>query len=523
MVCEDGCSTSTAQPGSTGDQTPTTGDSADTVTGDSVDHSSGSTAPDAEGGTDTIDTTGEPAELPLIVSRVVMPDYTDKNALLDVSVTAENAKGVRMLLDNGDEVELTPGQPGEFDGGIAAFTGLDNGKHTAIFTPWRDVLVGESKGADYVIALPPPGYEVSWQAGAQDIDGRVVAIEVLPDGRPVELGTYFEAGEPRCYLRLRDETGEPIEFVPVLPPAHCTAVDLTIDRDTGVMHVLVERKSGDGLKWWVGEFAGWGTGPKNIGIGEVGDTALALASRPGLVAVCGAKPVATIDERDALAVLLRPGQPAQERLFDYRPKPNPHLFGEIVRDCTFAGDTLVLVGEANGKHDPEFPNKHDRLVVIEYDVAAESEPVWTVAGPGPGVQSRGLALDIDDEGRYHLAGYTCLETCAPEGEYRVYSPGGKLEWQASLGPLGSDWFGPHDIAWSPAGYVVVALGAMQGKSSVFKVQALTRGLYMPLWTFIPNDKQVPQMALAVAIGLHGEVYAGGIGAMNHPAFAVIGS
>jgi hypothetical protein len=119
------------------------------------------------------------------------------------------------------------------------------------------------------------------------------------------------------------------------------------------MHVLLERKSGDGLVWWAGTSPGWGLGPKNIGIGVVGDTALALASRPGLVAVCGAKPVATKDKRDALAVLLRPNQPPEERLFD-RVVKEPHRLAETARDCMFAGDnldTLVLVGEAYGDHD----------------------------------------------------------------------------------------------------------------------------------------------------------------------------
>jgi hypothetical protein len=38
----------------------------------------------------------------------------------------------------------------------------------------------------------------------------------------------------------------------------------------------------------------------------------------------------------------------------------------------------------------------------------------------------------------------------------------------------------------------------------------------------PNDKQGPQIALAVAVGPYGEVYAGGIGGADHPAFARIG-
>jgi hypothetical protein len=35
-------------------------------------------------------------------------------------------------------------------------------------------------------------------------------------------------------------------------------------------------------------------------------------------------------------------------------------------------------------------------MVIEHDVAADVDPKWTVGGPGPGVQSRALAVDVDD-------------------------------------------------------------------------------------------------------------------------------
>jgi hypothetical protein len=97
-------------------------------------------------------------------------------------------------------------------------------------------------------------------------------------------------------------------------------------------------------------------------------------------------------------VLLRPNEPAEARLFDYRPGNEPqvkHEFAENARDCTFAGDTLVLVGEANGRHngDNDF---RDRLMVIESAIVAAEDPVWTVAGPDQGVQTRALALDLDD-------------------------------------------------------------------------------------------------------------------------------
>jgi hypothetical protein len=528
VTCEEQNACGTTEPNATsGDGAPTTSAGVNTVTSESTGDTgdSPSSGADPETGAESIGTTtGDAAELPLILTRKVDPDYTDVNAVLDVFVTADHADGVRMELESGDVVELTPLGAGQFGGEIFAYSGLGNGEMTAWFMPYRDALVGETVGAEYVIALPPPGYELYWNADELDLDGNVAKIGVLPDGRPVEFGTYHEMGEPRCYLRLRDKNGEPIDFVDVLPPARCRAIDFTIDRGTGVMHFLVERKSGDGLVWWAGESPGWGFAPKNIGVGEVGDTVLALASRPGLVAVCGAKPVASPDKRDALVVLLRPGQQPEELLFDYRPTPDVHKFAETARDCKFTdgGDTLVLVGEANGRHSDNALVERDRRMVIEYDVAADT-PEWYVGGPGPGVQSRILAVDVDDQGRYHTVGYTCLDTCEPEGDVRVYSPGGALESQVSMGPLGSAWFGPHDIAWSPAGYAVVALSEQQGQSTVFKVQAFAPNIYEPLWTFTPSDKQGIQIAFAVAVGLLGEVYAGGIGATNHPAFAVIGS
>ena len=525
VTCEEQNACGTTEPGST-EPTSTDGGTPTTSEGMSMGDSSGDSSsgpPDGESGVESIGTTtDEPAELPLILTRKVDPDYTSVNAILDVLVTADHADGVRMELENGEVTELTPLGPGEFGGQIKAFSGLDNGQKTAWFSPWRAGIIGETVGANYVIALPSPGDEVSWQPDL-DVDGDIAAIGVLPDGRPVEFGTFHEMGEPRCYLRLRDKSGEPVEFVDVLPPAHCRAIDLKVDRDTGVMHVLLERKSGDGLVWWAGESPGWGLGPKNIGIGVVGDTALALASRPGLVAVCGTKPVATNDKRDALAVLLRPGQQPEERLFDHQPLGKQHKFAETVRDCMFAGDKLVLVGEAFGDHDGgQVPVNRDRRMVIEYDVAVAGLPTWTVGGVGPGVQSRTLAVDVDAQGRYHTVGYTCLDVCEPEGDVRVYSPGGGLESQVPMGPLGSAWFGPHDIAWSPAGYAVVALAELQGQSIVFKVQAFAPNIYESLWTFIPGDKQGVQIALAVAVGPLGEVYAGGIGATSHPVFAVCG-
>ncbi len=512
------CGTTMATTGD--DDTPTSGGDDDTGTGDSSSESTASSE-STDAATETTSTTASPDEAPLIISRVVMPSYTAVNALLTATATAENAHGVRMQIDHGPPVDLSPLGSGEFAGPIAAFTAFDNKQHTATFTPWRDMVVGAAVDATYVIALPPPGYEVSWQTDSLDIDGQIAAIAVLPDGSPVELGTFKEMGESRCYLRLRDKAGVAHDLTPVLPNAYCKAVDLTIDRTTGVLRVLVERNSAADPIWSVGEAPGWGTGPNEIASGKIGDIALALAASPGLVAVCGARPTGKSDKRDALTVLLRPNQPAEEQVFDYQPGLPKHQFADTARDCAFWGDTLVLVGEANGRHSDDDPNiPRDRLVILEHNVAT-SQTAWIVSGPELGLQSRALGLAVDLDGNYHLAGYTCLDFCTPEGDYRVYAPGGELLSQTSFA-LGSAWFGPHAIAWNPAGYAVIAMGEMQGPLSVFKVQAFAPDVPLPLWTFRPNDKQEAQLALALAVGPYGEIYAGGLGSESHPAFAVIG-
>jgi hypothetical protein len=535
VTCEeaDACDT-TGLAATSGDWTPTTSDGVQTVTGDSPDPdaSSGSTAPAEETGDEPGGTTDEPVLPPEIIDGVVIPDYIDDNGLLSVEVTAVLTEGVTMLLDDGALIELTPGRPGQFYGYIEAFTGFDNKKHTAILTPWRNVLVGESVNADYVIALPKPGSQTNWKPDGPE--GHVAAIAVLPDGRPVELGTYQEMGASRCYLRLRNKQGiqeKAMDFVPLLESAYCRAIDLKIDRNTGRLNFLVERKNNvDATVWWAGEMPAWGKSLKNIGIGAMGDTALALAARPDVVAVCGTRAVDApdaVDKLDALAVLLRPNVLPEPRVFDYKALgKKQHWFTETAHDCAFAENTLVLVGAANGLHDGgDKPEPRDRLMIIETDlVAAADDAAWTVAGLDQGVQTRALALDLDEQGRYVIGGYNCFDTCEPVGEVRVYAPGGKLAAPTfSLGPLGSAWFGPHDIAWSPAGYAVVALGGQDEQTVVFKVQAVAPGVALPLWTFIPNDKKGPQIALAVAVGPYGEVYAGGIGGSDQAAFARIGS
>jgi hypothetical protein len=241
-----------------------------------------------------------------------------------------------------------------------------------------------------------------------------------------------------------------------------------------------------------------------------------------MIAVCGARKAPEGDgDLDAFAVLLQPGQMDDERLYDYKaPDKEKHTFSETARDCIFVDDTLVLVGEAYGQHDEIADDFRDRLLLIEDDVLAGTKEVMTVAGPGPGTQSRAHAVTVDDEGRYLVAGSFCFDECEPAGELRRYEPGGEMTWQASLGPLGSEWFGPHGIAWSPAGYVVIARGRLQAQAWAFNVEAYAPDKPgTPLWSYTPMFVDGQQLAVDVIVGDCGTVHAGGLGASNYPAIA----
>ena len=507
--------TGTADPGM-----PTTSDGSDAVQTLTGEPDPGSTS-DTTTTTPDDPSTGEPALPPTITKTEATPGVIEDNGVIEVDVFTENADGVHMTPYNSEGIELSPAGPNRFHGQITVYSGEDNGDREAVLVPRRGDVVGLMDVLQYTIQLPAPGEQKFWEAGDLIGPGKVAALGLLPDGLLVEFGTFLtDKNEPRCYLRRRQQDGTwfQTDFIPVLPDSDCTAIDMKIDRELGTMHVLLNRTGGDGTKWWLGEIASWGKGVKNIGLGAEDDQAEALAQAPGVVAVCGARPIA--DDIDAAAWLHRPNEPVETRLFDFKNGGvNSHDFVETARDCAFAGPVLVLVGEAFGPL-TEFDLKRNHRMVLEHDTGTKFD-TWTVAGPGPGTQSRVLAIDIDDQGRYIVAGVSCDDTCEPDGEIRIYTPGGALAWQAPLGPLNNELAGPNDIAWSPAGHIVVALAETKGQTLGFKVQAFAPGIFEPLWTFLPEDAQGLQIALALAIGDLGEVYGGGIGADNFPAVAYI--
>ncbi len=506
--------TGTADPG-----TPTTSDSSDPVQTLTSEPDPGSTSDTTTTPDDP--STGEPVLPPKITKAEADPGLIEENGVIEIDVFTENADGVDMKLEGAEPIELSPAGPNHFHRQIWVYSGEDNGAYKVDLFPRHGDVVGEKDTLQYTIQLPAPGEQKFWEAGDLIGPGKVAALDLLPDGLLVEFGTFLtDKNESRCYLRRRQKNGAwfQADFIPVLPDSDCTAIDMKIDRKLGTMHVLLNRTGGDGTKWWLGEISSWGKGVKNIGLGAKDDKAEALALAPDVVAVCGAKPLT--DDIDAAAWLHRPNQPVETRLFDFKNGGiNSHDFDETARDCAFAGPVLVLVGEVFGPLTDDAPNRNHRLV-LEHDTSTNLD-AWTVAGPGQGTQSRALAVDIDGQGRYLVAGVSCDDTCEPDGEIRIYTPGGALAWQAPLGPMNNELAGPNDIAWSPAGHIVVALAEPKGQTLGFKVHAFAPNVFEPLWTFLPEDAQGLQIALALAIGDLGEVYAGGIGADNFPAVAYI--
>lgn len=519
-TCADYDACGTTSSGSWDITLPTTSGSegVQTVTGASDDD--GSTDTESSGDADS---TGQPAGPPLILAYKLKPDPITANGPIAVSVTAEHASGVRLDTGLGDVVELAPqAEPGVFAGEIPVLTSLQNGLRSALLTPW-DAVDGETVSAPYQIALPPAGSEKLWETGDLIGPGQVVAMDTLPTGEPVELGNYSPGGEQRCYLRVRDKAGlwAPADIVDVLPDTPCVAIDLKIDAE-GALFVLVQQQSDDGVRWRLMKIPTWGQSAQHMGLGAKGEVAVAVAHHEsGMVGVCGTVATGQPDKVDAMARLFRPGMTAEPWAMDYHPDKNlVHSFTEQTRDCVFVGNTLALVGEANGQHGVELVLR-DRLFILRLDTAARTA-TWTVALPGDKQQSGAQAVDVDDEGQLIVGGYTCDDDCKPNGDLRIYDALDSLTHQVSLGTFPTKQFAVQDVEWSAAGYVVVATGGTQGNEAAFTVRAFAPSKQVEaLWTFTRSDLQVLQFALTLASGKYGEVYAGGFGANGYPAVAFI--
>jgi hypothetical protein len=516
--------TSTENSTSSGELTGlVTGTSSETTSDDSSGSASESAGETGDATTEAA--TGEPIEPPTILNVELTPNPIVFNGPIAVTVNAVQSEGVRMTLADGVEVELDAAdEPGVFAGEIAVTSGFLNGSHLALLTPWAGEGEGEAVEASYTIALPTPGSELYWETGDLIGPGVVRAMGVLPDGSIVEFGHHKVEDKIRCYLRQRDKGGgwKPSEVVEVLPGIECLPVDLKVS-STGAIFVLTQRVINNEIRWWLGEIEAWGASPVHRALGEKNQNAAALAVHgSGMVAVCGDTPTQFPDAKDAAAWLVRPKLPGEAWAFDYKADGfDPHRFAESTQDCAFAGDTLVMVGEARGEHDKQFNQARDRHFLLQFNTTTTVEG-WTVAGGQVDLQSGATTVVVDGEGRYFTGGYVCGDPCdKPMMELRAYNPGGSLFWKTQLGAVTNKNWGPHDLVWSPAGYAVIALGGTMGNDLAFSVRAYSTAQLDPLWSYSRKDNQYFYMAYALAVGLFGEVYAGGFGMSGYPAVAYI--
>lgn len=507
----------------------TSSGSADETTGGTEGEGSGTS--EGEGTTDatTSATQGEqitagPTLPPEILEVSLTPTPILHNGPVLVEVSTAGADGVTLELEDGSVFELDDLGGGSFSGEIPVLTGFENGEHTATLRPWRDDLIGEDVLASYVIDLATPGSEMFWETGDLIGAGSVAALGVLPGGDLVELGTRQVDGKVRCYLRRRDKIGGWWEddVIDLVAGELCSAVDLKI-REDGSIYVLLDRYINNSSRWWLGEIAVWGGPVKSLRLGGAGETAAALAVRPGAVAICGSTPTGGEDKIDAATWVLS-GQTWESRVFDYQPKEiaDPNLFGEHIHDCVYSGETLILSGAIFGKHETDWDPALDRHLLLAVQPSPEKLQ-WTIASGEQTAQSNATAVAVDDQGRIMTAGYTCDEACdGPKGDLRIYDAVDGLIWQAPLGSWPTTAFAPHDLEWSPAGYAVLVTGGTSGDETSFSVRAFDPYKMDPVWTFSRADAQMMHMAQTLAIGPYGEVYAGGWGATGYPAVAYIG-
>lgn len=471
---------------------------------------------------ETGDGTGEPAVPPVIDEVVFDPDPLVAPGPIAVTVSTEFTAAVKMAIDGGPAVALAPAGPDLFTGALVFQSYLSNGTYSGQFVPYSGKRAGIAVTLPFAVNLPHGGGEIFWEAIEVLGEGQVAALTVLPDGDVVEFGTLTASSQ--CYLRRRRSTGGWMkEDVRLLPDTPCAAVDVAATED-GALYLLANLVGQGDLSWWLGRAPSFEAEPSHVGFGAPNEAAYALARAPDRVAVCGTRPTVKADV-DAAVWIFPFGQEGSSRAFDYVPpgSMDPHTFLETPRDCVFAGDRLVLAGEANGKHDWDNLNAPDldRLFVLEYTPKSQAV-TWTVDGDPEDLttQSGTRALTVDPQGGYLVGGHRCGKPCAEKAaDLRRYAPGGALTWSLELAPQISP---ARALAWHPGGYVVlVSAVTLAPWKSAFFVQAWKPGQYPALWSYDKNVLPTLHEGTAVIIGPFGQVYTGGRGADGYPAVAFI--
>jgi hypothetical protein len=484
----------------------------------------GSTAASESSGPGEPGSTGEePLVLPNILYVKLSPDPIEAAGPLAVEVHADDTEHVEMAIDGAAPTVLAQAGPGKFVGELAIVSATYNGKHTAVFTPKRADVAGEPVGRSFTAALPKGGSEARWEVSGDLSEALGDAIAVGPDEQFYEFGTTDPAGKPRCYARQRGPNGEYGQddvIAPVLPDQYCLAKKIALAPD-GTIFLLAEVEQ-DGMKrWWLGRKTSWDSPPENLLWGALGEVASALAvHEDGQPAVCGTVKTA-FGDRDAFVEFYG----AFSRTFDFKHMPldNEHWFSEVVHDCVFVDDVIVLAGELWGKHPNDLPMERNRHMVFEYDRKTD-EAVFDIAEKGPAlyVQSGARAITRDDDDGYVTAGYVCEDPCIPQLHLRQFLAG--AEYVDDFMPAEKTTV-PTDIARNPSGYVVYTAARPKGGWwSDFWVQAWMPGDQQELWTYARSDEMTTHIAQGVAIGKYGRIFTIGVaqqGGLYRPVIALL--
>jgi len=493
------------------------------ITTVTTDTASGGTDSGSTGGTDT---EGEALEAK-ILDVVLTPDPILYNGPILVSVVAENTASVSLefgaYLAQGETVlELEEVDAGIFEGEILIYTGLDSGQHFALVIPRNeDDVEGEPVEVNYTVSFEA-GSEGYWEVNKETGPGQVSSIAVLPQGDVLEFYMSGE-GESRCRVRRRGKGGAWIDEIKVLPGVECKAIDIKISDDGSIALLLSRYIDGD-WSWWLATMSSWDAELKAVSAGLTDEVAYALAEFDGTLAVCGSAPtLVPTDLTDAMVKIYRPGFVGQSETFDYWPLgKKPHKFSETARGCSFtSASSLLLVGDAYGQHDDKLDTKRNRAFDLVYDLS-EKKGEFRVAEAGFTTQSFATDVDVSADGRAAISGYLCNENCQEsEGYLQVLDQEGNLTWETSTGFHLIPAFATHALRWSPANYIVIVSNGTLGSETLFLLRAYAPGDSDPLWIYSREDLNVLNLALTLAIGTFGEVYAGGSGENGFPVFVIV--
>ncbi|MDC0722496.1 hypothetical protein POL25_36745 [Nannocystis sp. bb15-2] len=441
----------------------------------------------------------------------LMPDELKSAGIVTVEVDVEGADAVSMSVDLGEPVALVPMNAGTFTGEIAVFGESWNGTHDVVAIATRDEEVSEPWPATFTVAASAAGGE-AWLKKSSLVPSYGNAIDVDDQGGVVELFTYSTPEGQRCHLRRRDTDGEVVWLGDSRWIAHgfdCAGEDVKFAPDGTIWALVNVYENGFG-RWQI-----WHLDDDGLPLGQTPEEGNLTHMGRGLdvnvagdVLLCGTRP-ATPGEDDAWVRLRRVDTEPWTQPWDYRAPyalDKVHKFSERTQDCAFVEDRIVVVGDAVGPHEQGNPDIQTRGFAVEFSFTATV--LADVANPAAlAWHSGNQALAPGHAGGYVVAGDNCNAMVSPcnatKGVLRWFSLGAT---QVEMQPTAN---AKHltDIAWSAAGYAVVAAQGLQNEDG-FLVQGWSSGAAEPVLHYQGGPTKL-QVATGIAADQVGFIFAGG--------------